>query len=411
MPYTGQLPPEGQKPWYATFKSAWDSLVAFVDGLETSISTIELTPGPQGDPGPKGDPGDDGAPGTPASMLGAVGYVSVVTGLEARPTGFNCVIWVDSRGEEAAPPLNLGASDVLIIASSVAPTSPTIVTTELNALTQGEEFSQTLSVTGTAPFSFSAGVGLPAGLTLASNGTVSGTPSGSGPYSFVATVTNPAGSDTHTFSGTVASAASTAWVQRSVVQSPRNGGALHNVAFNAASAGNLLVAIAYGPVTLTTPSGWTLRDSEVSDGGLYVWTKTATGGEATIATTANASNAPIVVAVYELAAGAAWVGSIADAPITAAGANPSLAGLTGTNLVFAVKAGAVGGGSTYTSTAWTGAGTPVEDVDLSVAQGATDGYGFSIAYVEDYAGTSWAPTGTVTADFNRFEAMTLAISG
>lgn len=86
MPYTGQLPAEGTKPWYTPFTTAWDGLVGFVNGLETSIANIELTPGPKGDPGepgPKGDPGDDGAPGTP----GAPGTTSW-NGITDKPTTF-----------------------------------------------------------------------------------------------------------------------------------------------------------------------------------------------------------------------------------------------------------------------------------------------------------------------------------
>lgn len=43
MPFSGNLPAKGTKPWYNQFKTAWDNLVAFVNGLETQIE--ELSPG------------------------------------------------------------------------------------------------------------------------------------------------------------------------------------------------------------------------------------------------------------------------------------------------------------------------------------------------------------------------------
>lgn len=43
MPFSGNLPAKGTKPWYDQFKTAWDNLVAFVNGLETQIE--ELSPG------------------------------------------------------------------------------------------------------------------------------------------------------------------------------------------------------------------------------------------------------------------------------------------------------------------------------------------------------------------------------
>lgn len=67
MPFTDDLPASGTKPWYTPFNTAWTNLKTFVNGLETAIANIELTPGPKGDKGDKGDPGEDGAPGTPGA--------------------------------------------------------------------------------------------------------------------------------------------------------------------------------------------------------------------------------------------------------------------------------------------------------------------------------------------------------
>lgn len=67
MPFTDDLPASGTKPWYTPFNTAWTNLKTFVNGLETAIANIELTPGPPGDKGDKGDKGEPGADGTPGT--------------------------------------------------------------------------------------------------------------------------------------------------------------------------------------------------------------------------------------------------------------------------------------------------------------------------------------------------------
>ncbi|MFZ1249862.1 MAG: Ig domain-containing protein [Candidatus Microsaccharimonas sp.] len=98
--------------------------------------------------------------------------------------------------------------DGTVLAS--ASSAPVITTTELNTLTVGKSFSQTIGATGSSTgrtWSVSSGT-LPAGLTLkSSTGIISGTPTTAGSYSFVLTLTNSSGSDTQSFSGSVLSAA------------------------------------------------------------------------------------------------------------------------------------------------------------------------------------------------------------
>lgn len=89
------------------------------------------------------------------------------------------------------------------VSSSVV--APDITTTALNTLTQGVAFSQTLNASGTSPMTWTISSGtFPSGLTLNSaNGSITGTPTGSGAYSFAVQVTNTAGNDTQTYSGTI----------------------------------------------------------------------------------------------------------------------------------------------------------------------------------------------------------------
>lgn len=90
--------------------------------------------------------------------------------------------------------------------------APVITTTSLNPLTTGTTFTQTLAATGTAPITWSLKSGtLPAGLALdGAAGTISGTPTATGAYSFTLTATNSAGSVDQAFTGTVAAPAPTA---------------------------------------------------------------------------------------------------------------------------------------------------------------------------------------------------------
>ena len=75
-------------------------------------------------------------------------------------------------------------------------TIPTITTSSLSAGNIGDEYSATLTATGTKPITWSlkSGSSLPSGLNLTSNGVISGTPTVSGDYNFTVVATNSAGS-------------------------------------------------------------------------------------------------------------------------------------------------------------------------------------------------------------------------
>lgn len=76
------------------------------------------------------------------------------------------------------------------------PVPPTIQTTLLQPADVGLGYSATLSAAGTGPFTWTRTSGaLPAGLNLATDGTVSGTPTSPGPSSFQVEVTGPGGKD------------------------------------------------------------------------------------------------------------------------------------------------------------------------------------------------------------------------
>ena len=88
-------------------------------------------------------------------------------------------------------------------------TAPTITTTTLPSGIIENEYSRTLTATGTAPITWSRESGtLPAGLSLAATGAITGTPTTAGTSTFTVKATNAAGSDTKSLSITVASGAS-----------------------------------------------------------------------------------------------------------------------------------------------------------------------------------------------------------
>lgn len=195
------------------------------------------------------------------------------------------------------------------------------------------------------------------------------------------------------------------WLNRSLVNAPRNGTTTHTISFTPATTGNLLVLLLEGAVTHTVPAGWVRRNQALNNTELSVYTKTATAGESSFSTTHNGSDYEIVALVYEFAAGSTWAGGISATGLGSSAANPNLTGLTGTNLLF----GAVANGNSETTgrtTEW--ASPSVENVDVSVIRNVTDGFEFSVAYEEDSTATSFQPTGTIVLGPPK-EALTFAV--
>ncbi len=201
------------------------------------------------------------------------------------------------------------------------------------------------------------------------------------------------------------------WINRTAVAGARNGTTSHTYSFTPATAGNLLLVVGTGPVTATTPTGWTLptNGSAVNLVGLYVWHKIAAAGESSFTTTHNSANFAFNVVVYEFAAGSTFVSAVSSGTLTnPGGANPTLSGLTGTNLTMAVVSGVKDDTVPNPSVAtWTGAAT--EDFEESLPRATTDGFGWSVAYTEDNTAASFAPTGSLTETVHAKHGITWAV--
>lgn len=132
------------------------------------------------------------ASGLPAGMtLSSSGLLS---GTPTQAGTFNITINVSDSTTGPSAPYTTPIPLTLTIAAPTITVSPPSLT---NA-TVGTGYSQSMSASGgTAPYSFSASAGLPTGLTLASDGTLSGTPTTAGDFSFTVTAT-----DAQSFTGT-----------------------------------------------------------------------------------------------------------------------------------------------------------------------------------------------------------------
>lgn len=213
------------------------------------------------------------------------------------------------------------------------------------------------------------------------------------------------------------------WLNHVTIAAPRNGTNSHTVDPNAGTvvagaafvptAGRLLVVIAEGAVTSTTPSGWTLPTggSAINNTGLYLWYRTAAGSD-TFSTTHNGSNYPVVFDIYEFPSGSTFIGSAAQGNVSAAGgAGPSLSGLTASaNWRAAAVAQNRTNATSPITMSWS-VGT--EAVDTLAVQGGTpttDGYCYSLAYVEDSAAATFSSAATSTDTSTSCERLVFAFN-
>lgn len=213
------------------------------------------------------------------------------------------------------------------------------------------------------------------------------------------------------------------WINHVTIAAPRNGTTSHTVGADGTggtvvggtaftpTAGRYLLAVCEGPVTFTTPTGYSLGASAINNTGLYAFYRaSATGTTADrITTTHNGSNYACVFDFYEFASGSAWTNGVGATNLNATGAStPSLTGLTGTHWAGYAAARDYPTGTTEGTIAWTA--PAVEETETNTPPAATDGYTYSLASNQNVTGSSTSGTWTVTgANFGTlWEALTIA---
>jgi hypothetical protein len=129
--------------------------------------------------------------GPTQTMALAVGSSAIGAGLDTTAAPYN--LTTDQRGTGFARMFG-GAVDV----GAIEALKPTVTPVTLPSGTYGANYSQTITATEPSggaggPYSFTHSGALPTGLSLASNGTLSGTTTVAGPFSFTITATDKAG--------------------------------------------------------------------------------------------------------------------------------------------------------------------------------------------------------------------------
>ena len=305
--------------------------------------------------------------------------VSVTTGNEARPSTTAKVLWVGGT----TAPVNMSPGDVWLRVASTGPAAPEITTTVLNTMTQGAAFSQILAVNGTPPFTFSVSAGsLPAGLSLnTSDGSISGTPSASGSYSFTVQASNSVGSDTQAYSGTVTSSPVAPTITTTTLNSLTQSTSFSQT-LNATGTAPLTWTVSAG----TLPSGLSLNSAtgaitgSPTGSGAYSFTvqATNTAGSDTQAysgTIASSGTAPTITTTI---LSTMQVGSAFTQTINKTGSTP---------MTWGVTVGSLPAGLAINSSTGVIAGTPT----------TAGAYSFTLQATNAFGSDTQAFTGTVDA--------------
>ncbi|WP_338679377.1 putative Ig domain-containing protein [Janthinobacterium sp. TB1-E2] len=284
-----------------------------------------------------------------------------------------------------------------------------ILPTTLPAMTSGVAYSQTIAAsggTGTYTYARTAG-SLPAGLTLASNGTLSGTPTAAGAYSFTVTATDSstgAGpySGARAYSGTVAAGAP---VAGNVSATVAYGSSANPVTLDLSGGVATSVAVASAALHGTATANGTSITYMPAAGyaGLDSFTYTASNG---IGTSAAATVAVIVNALE-----VTLVPTVPGATIAMA-YSQNLSAANGTApYTYAITSGALPAGISLNTSTGLLSGTPTASGTFNFAARATDSSPGSgpFSTTQGYLLTVAAPTIAIAPA--TLSAMTAGVAG
>lgn len=161
------------------------------------------------------------------NISGVVGFDSVSEGRSIATTYTEGIAKFASRPAKVAYYYDTNyPSDgkmycTIVTSSPSGEIEPAITTASLPNATASTSYTQTLAATGTTPISWAVSAGsLPAGLTLSTSGTISGTPTASGTSTFTVKATNSAGNDTKQLTIAVSSRASADGIAVNAVNFP-----------------------------------------------------------------------------------------------------------------------------------------------------------------------------------------------
>ncbi|WP_296599920.1 putative Ig domain-containing protein [Phenylobacterium sp.] len=291
------------------------------------------------------------------------GTSGAITGTPTTSGAFSFSITATDAGSRTATRAYSGS-----VAAAVS-----ITTASLSAPTVGAAYSQTLGATGgTSPYSFSVTSGsLPAGLSLASGGAITGTPTTAGAYSFTVTVTDAASATaSQAYSGTVAAAP----VSLAIT------GSLSAPTVGAAYSQTLGATGGTSPYSFSVTSGSLPAGLSLASGGAITGTPTTAGAYSFTVTVTDAASAT---------ASQAYSGTVAAAPVSLAITTGSLPGGT-VGAAYSQALGASGGTSPYSFGVTSGALPPGLALGGGVAGTPTTAgtYNFTITVTDAASATA-----------------------
>lgn len=241
----------------------------------------------------------------------------------------------------------------------------------LDAGTANEAYNETFSATdGTSPYSFAVTSGdLPDGLTLSSSGTLSGTPTAEGDYSFTVTATDANGA-TGDASYSLAIAVAVPVASDSSVTVTANSSAnaaTLDLSGGTASSLTLVSSPAYGSASVSGTTIFYTPDDGYSGTDSFSYTASNASGTSAVATVWITVSAPALV--LSPSGGTLSSGTVASAYSASVSASEGTAPYS-----FAVTSGSLPDGLTLSSNG-TLSGTPTVAGGSSFTITATDSYG------------------------------------